>query len=375
MLMTITVTPLRGRKDLRTFILLPEKIHQGHATWVHPLYMDEWSFFNSETNKSFKGCETILALAWSDEKPVGRVMGIINNAYNTLHQEKNARFCFLECYEDLEIAGALLDYVADWARGYGMQQLVGPLGFSDKDPQGCMIEGFDERVTLVTNHNFRWMSSFYDQLGFLKEVDLVSYISPIEAKVPDYMAAIANRVMSGGKYRLHNFRSRLALRPWIVPIFRLVNETYQHIYGFIPMSEREMRQMARRYLPLLNPAFVKVVTTNSGELVAFLISMPEISNGIRRAKGRLFPFGWFHVLRESRRSTMLTLLLGAVKQQYRGLGIETLMAQAVFQSAWKSGIRQLDSHLILETNTPMRSECERLNSRLHKRFRIYRKAI
>ena len=373
--MDIAVREVLSKRDLKTFIYLPEEIHKDHPSWVHPIYLDELSFFNPRRNKSFSRCDTVLALAYEGTKPVGRVMGIINRDYNAKHNELNARFCFLECYQNIRIAGAMLDFVASWAREKGMQRLVGPLGFSDKDPQGCMIEGFDEEVTLVTNHNFPWMGTYYEQLGFSKEIDMVSFLSPIGAVTPKYLTSISERVLGSGRYSLVEFTPRRALRPWIVPIFRLVNETYRHIYGFIEMSEKEMHQMAGRYIPLLNPRFVKVITTREGELVAFLISMAEISNGIRRARGRLLPFGWVHILRESRRSKMLTLLLGAVKERYRGLGLEAVLGMKVFESAREAGIEKLDSHLILETNTPMIAECERLESRLHKRFRVFAKEL
>ncbi len=362
---------LSGRRDLMRFIFLPENIHKGQESWVHPLYIDEWTYFNPKWNKSFKGCDTVLALAWQGDKPVGRIMGIINRSYNKKHNEQNARFSYLECYRDIEIARALIGFVTDWASKHGMKKLLGPLGFSDKDPQGCMIEGFDERVTLVTNHNHPWMEEFYEELGFRKEIDMVSYISPVTDKVPEYIETISKRVMQSGRYKLLEFNRRRALKPWIVPIFRLVNETYSHLFGFIEMTEEEMHEMARRYLPLLNPRFVKVITTADGEVAAFLISMPELSDGIRRARGRLFPFGWFHILRESRRSDMLTLLLGAVKVKYRGLGLETLLGMKIYESAISAGIKAMDSHLILETNSPMRDEFERLPHRLHKRFRVF----
>ncbi len=373
--MDIIVREVKGKQELKKFIYLPEEIHKDHSQWVHPLYMDEWSFFNPAKNKSFANCKTLLAIAWQGNKPVGRIMGIVNTKYNALRNEENARFCFLECYEDFGIAEALMDFVVSWAKSYGMKRLVGPLCFSDKDPQGCLVEGFDERVVIATNYNFPWMKDYYEKLGFEKEVDLVCYKLPIPEKAPEYLDRVYKRVIENNGYHLHEFTSRIKLRPWIVPIFRLINEAYIHIYGFSPMEEREMHEFANRYLPVMNPRFIKLVTNEKGEVISFVISMPELSNGIRKARGRMLPFGWFYLLRESRKTRLLTMLLGAIKDNYRGMGLDSLMGVKLLMSAQKAGMESMDSHLVLEKNQPMRAEYERLGGTIHKRYRVFGKSI
>lgn len=373
--MAIQVRELKGKKDLKTFIFLPEKIHKDHEGWVHPLYMDEWAFFSPLKNKSFANCQTILALAWNGDKAVGRIMGIINPKYNEIHFERNARFFALECYHDIEIARALLGFISEWAREKGMARLVGPLGFSDKDPQGCKIEGFDYPSAITTPCNFPWMKDFYEELGFSKEVDLVSYKIIMPEKVPEYIERVSKRVVESNGYVMHEFKSRREMRPWIVPVFKLVNVTFTHIYGFIPLEEKEMQELADRYIPILDPRFVKVITKSDGELLAFAVSMPELSQGIKRARGRLFPFGWYHILRQSRRTRMLTLLLGAVKEEHRGKGLDSLMSLRLLESAIHAGMEYIDSHLILEHNTLMRAMCDRIDGKVYKRFRIFFKEL
>lgn len=373
--MAIEVREIAGKKELKAFIYLPEKIHRNHKQWIPPLYMDEWTYFDPLKNKSFSNCMTVMALAWDGDKPVGRIMGIINPHYNEIHLERNARFCYLECYQDIEIARALVDFIGQWAREKGMLKLVGPLGFSDKDPQGCKIEGHDEPVAITTSVNFPWMKEFYEDLGFQKEVDLVSYRIDMPEKVPEYIERISKRVIDSNGYSLLEFTSRKQMRPWIVPVFRLVNETFVNIYGFIPLEEKEMQELADRYIPILDPRFVKVVTNQKGELISFVVSIPELSPGIKRARGRLFPFGWFFILRESRKAKMLTLLLGAIKEPYRGLGIDSLVSYRILESATKAGMEFIDSHLILENNKRMRAEVERIGGKMYKRFRIFYKEL
>ena len=373
--MNIEIKEVAGKKDLKTFIYLPEKIHKNHKNWINPLYMDEFVFFDRKKNKSFDYSDNILLLAWRGKQAVGRVMGIINPIYNETHHEKNARFCFLECYEDMDIARELLASLGEWAKARGMQKLIGPLGFSDKDPQGVLIEGFDERVLIATNYNFPWMKDFLEKLGFEKELDLVSYKVQIPEAMPEYLLRVYERAVKNGNLNVHEFITRKGLRSWIVPIFRLINETYSHIYGFIPLTEKEMNEFADRYLPVLNPRFIFVITNSNEEVVAFLISMPELSEGIRKARGRIFPFGWWHILLESKKTRLLTMLLGAIKPEYRGKGLDSILGIKLLEAAHRKGMEVMDSHLILESNTPMRNEYERIGGIIHKRYRIFFKKL
>jgi hypothetical protein len=371
----LLVKRVETSKQLRQFIFLPEKIHANHKQWVHPLYFDDKVFFDEKKNDSFLTSDTLMLLAYQDNKAVGRIMGIINKRYNEVHKEKNARFCFLDCYEDIEIAKVLIDEVDQWAKNKGMEKLVGPLGFSDKEPQGMLIEGFDEKVVIATNYNYPWMPLFIERLGFTKEVDLVSYLIQIPEVIPSFLDRIYERAVRHPDIIIREFSKRKELKPWVVPIFQLINEAYKHIYGFIPLEEKEVVSYAKRYLPILNPHFVKVITDKNEKVIAFVISMPELSDGIRKAKGRLFPFGWFHILNAGKTTKLLTLLLGAVDPKWRGKGLDVILGVQLLKTAVNKGLQNIDSHLILEKNTIMRAECERYNGSVHKKYRIFSKPI
>lgn len=373
--MPIVVREVDTPYDLKTFIHLPETIHKNHPQWVHPLYIDDKSFFDKRKNKSFQTSETILCLAWDGHKAVGRIMGIINTRYNLQRSESNARFCFLECYNDFSIAESLIQSISRWASDKGMTHLIGPLGFSDKEPQGMLIEGFEQEVVIATNYNFPWLPDFLQKLGFSKEVDLVSYLLPVDNPASSRIAAIANRALVGNSFQLLNFSSRKELRPWVVPIFRLINEAYVNIYGFVALEEYEMQEYARRYLPILDPRFVKVVLDAEEKLAAFVVSMPEISAGIRKARGRILPFGWYHILKAGKKTTLLTLLLGGIADRHRGKGLDAILSASLLSAARQAGLTVIDSHLILETNRLMRAECERHHGVLHKRYRVFRKGL
>ena len=373
--MGITVKPVCAKRDLRQFIHLPAKIHRGHKNWVPPLYSDEWEFFDSNKNKSFQYCDTIMLLAYRGKSLVGRIMGIINYAYNESHKENNARFNFLESWDDREVIEALLAHVQDWARIKGMDKLVGPLAFSDKDPQGYLVDGFHQPVVIASHCNYEYIVNHLKALGYTKEIDLVVYRVKIPDKVPELYQRVAERAMRNNHLNLLEFKRRKDLKPFIRPIFTLINDTFADIYGFMPFTLEEMDDFANRYLAVMDPRYIKVITNELQETVAFIIGMPDISKGIKRSRGYLFPVGVLHILHASRRSKQLNLLLGAIHPKYQGRGLDTVLGTSMLYSAWKGGMQEIDSHLEMESNTKVRAEMEYMGGEVYKRYRIFQKSL
>ncbi len=374
--MTIAIKEVEGRKALRTFIHLPEKIHAHHEAWIPPIYVDEKNYFNPKKNKAFDYCDTVMLLAYRDNRPVGRIMGIINTRYNSYRQEKTARFGLLETWEDKEAVGALLARTEDWARSQGMNRIVGPYGFSDQDPEGFMIQGFDEPSTITCYYNFEWMPGMLEAHGYRKDIDYVVYRLEVPKKIPEFYNKIYERVQRKGQFQIMEFRKRKELKPYVKPILHLMNECYMdsNIYGYAPLEEKEMEELAARYLPLLDPRFVKGVKKD-GEVIAFIIAMPNIVEGIQKARGRLLPFGIFKILRASKKTKQLDLLLGAIREKYRGRGLDVLMGIKIFQSAYEAGLEVLDTHHEMESNVRVRAEMERMGGVVYKRFRVFQKDL
>ena len=374
--MPIDIREVRSRKDLRTFIYLPEKIHAGHKNWVHPLYMDEWKFFDPKKNKAFGYCDTILLLAFRDGRPVGRAMGIINHRYNEHRNERTARFGYLDTYEDKEAFRSILRTIEDWARAKGMTKVVGPYGFSDQDPEGFLIEGFEHRATLATYYNFEWMPRWLEEEGYAKDNDWFVYKLTVPKEPPEFYKKIYERAMKRGTFKILEFRKRKEIKPWIRPILSLMNECYMagNIYGYAPLEEEEMDDLAKRYMPVLDPRFIKVVTKD-GEPASFALGMPDMTAGIQKARGRLLPFGFIHILRAGKKTKQLDLLLGAVKEKYRGQGLDVMMGFRMLHSAREAGFEYLDSHHEMESNVKVRGEMERMGGKVYKRFRVYQKNL
>ena len=374
--MDINIRELRTRKDLKTFICLPEKIHANHPNWVHPIYMDERKYFNPKKNKAFSYSDTILLLAFCGEKAVGRIMGIINSRYNEYRNEKTARFGYLETGEDEEVVRSLLRYVEDWARKKGMTKIIGPYGFSDQDPEGFLIEGFENRATIATYYNFEWMPRFVEKQGYTKDVDYFAYKLPVPKEFPEFYRRIYERIQRKGNFEIIEFRKRKELKTWVKPILHLMNECYtgSSIYGYAPLDEKEMEDLAKRYMPVLDPRFVKVVKKDD-EVVSFIIAMPDITEGIQKARGYLFPFGFLKILRAAKKTKQLDLLLGAIKEKYRGRGLDVLMGVRTILSAHEAGLEMIDTHHELEENVKVRAEMEKMGGKIYKRFRVFHKKL
>lgn len=372
--MAVSVKEVSSRSDLKQFIHLPSKIYRKNPKWLPPVYIDEWNYFNPAKNKAHEYSDTILFLACKEGKPMGRIMGIINRKYNEIKNEKKARFEFLSCFNDFEVFQALVLKIEEWAVAKGMESIIGPFGFSDKNPQGFLIEGFEHHAIVIANYNQPYMNEFAERCGYKKMVDLLSYLIKVPGKLPEFYERINQRVLRNNDLELVEFKYRKEILPYVQPVFEVVNETFTQIYGFNPVTQKEAGDFAKQYLPVLHPEFIKLVKVK-GEVIAFILGIPDFSSGIKKAKGYLYPLGVFHILKSAKKSRRLVLLLGGIKPKYRGIGIDVLMGYNILKSAAKLGYTEIDTHLVLETNIKYRAEVEKMNGRIYKRFRIYEKAL
>lgn len=374
--MAFEIKEVVSDSDRKTFVFLPAKIHKGHANWVPPIWMNEKKYFDPKKNRAFSYCDTIMLLAYRGGRPVGRIMGIIHRRYNEYRKEKTARFGYLETYEDKEVVHALLARIESWAQSKGMVKVVGPYGFSDQDPEGFLIKGFENRATIATYYNFEWMPRFIEEAGYSKDIDYFVYKIIIPKELPDFYKKIYERVMKRGGFTILEFKKRRELKPWVRPILSLMNECYLagEIYGYAPLDEKEMDELAKRYLPVIDPRFVKVVLKEQ-EPVAFIVGIPDMTAGIQKAKGRILPFGFIHILRAAKKTKQLDLLLGAIKEKYRGMGLDVLMGVKMLVSAWEAGFAIIDTHHEMEANVLVRGEMERMGGEIYKIYRVYQKLL
>jgi hypothetical protein len=370
----LQIQEVTRRSELMEFIHLPEKLHGNHRNWVPPIYKDEWDYFNRTKNRAFSYCDTMILIARRDGITLGRIMGIINHRYNDEKNEKTARFSFFECVNDIDVATKLLDLIEKWALDKGMSKIIGPFGMCYHDPIGFMIEGFDQRPSLTANYNFEYIISLLESAGYGRETDLVVYKTDITKELPPVYKQIYKKALQNPKIRLLNFKTRKDLQKYIHPVLKLMNESFTEIYGYSQLDENEMTDLANHFIPLLDPRFVAAVTYEE-EIAGFMITIPSINEGLIAAKGHLLPLGFLKILKALKTATQLDLLIGGIKDKYRGIGIDVLIAVHIIEIAREAGFKSIDSHLELESNWKMRAENEKLGGTVYKRYRIFQKSL
>jgi hypothetical protein len=371
----ITICEVRSSKDRRHYIKLPYELHKNNELWVPPLYIREKKYINHKKNIHMGYSRIICFIALREKIPVGRIMGIINYRLNESEGDNQARFCSFESIDDQEVAHKLLGAVEGWAKKQNMNRIVGPLGFSNQDPLGFLIEGFNERPSIGTIYNFEYILRLIEKEGYTKEVDYVTYKIPVPDTVPPLYYRISDRVKKRIGVKLLEFRRTKAVKPYLSVLFRFMNETYKDLYGFMPLSEEVISKTARLYSAIIDPNFIKIITDQENEIVAFVLGIKDITDGFRRVRGRLFPFGYFIIKAMQKKARRVDLLLGAVKKEYRRKGLDTIMAIAMIESAKKLGIDYFDGHNMLESNVMVHAEMEKLNGRVYKRHRVYQKEL
>ncbi len=368
------IVAVTGKRQLREFVQLPARIHNGHKRWVPGIFQDDLDYLDPACNRFSVNSETVLYMAYQNKKPVGRIMGLINRRYNETQHEKIARFTLFDCIEDVEIARSLLQAVEGWAADRGMERVVGPKGFSNLDPQGILIEGFEFEPTMSAFYNFEYIPKYMEACGYSKQVDYVNYHILVPQEMPAVYEKVYTRISHRRGIRLIEFNDKKKLQPYILPVFRLMNDAYRNIHGFLAFDDDEIRSISNKFMPVINPNFVKVVE-KEGEVMAFVLGIPNMNDGFRKARGRLFPFGFLHILRSAKSSKKLDLLLGAIKDECRGQGLDVLMGVAMIHSARELGIQYIDSNQELEQNHKVRAEMERVGGKVFKRSRIYQKEL
>jgi hypothetical protein len=372
--MAIILREVKTKKEYKDFIYLPEKIHKGQKNWLPPIYFDEKKYFDPKKNLSFRGCDYIMLLAYKDDVPVGRILGIINNNNNDFLKIKNGRFGFFDSYNDPEISHSLLTEVENWARKKGMTKIIGPYGFTDRDIQGLLIKGFEYEPVIDSATNPEYLPELVVKESYEKELDCVIHRFPLSIELPEIYQRIFQRVILKKDLQFIEFTKHSQLKKYIVPVLRAVNESFGDIYGFMPMDEKEMFELAERYLPILDHRYVKLVTKGD-RVVAFLVSMPNPYKGIQKSKGRLFPFGIFYILRAMKKSKTINTMLGGITPDCQKQGLDVFLLITTINSAKKAGLTSIDTHVVMEENKDMMAETKRYGSFEIKRFRVYQKQL
>lgn len=375
--MGVEIERVEGKRQLKQFIRFNYELYKDNPYSVPDLYEDMVATFGRNTNAAFEFCEADYFLARRGGKVAGRVAAIINRKANSIWGEKVVRFGWIDFVDDEEVSKALIETVVKWGKDRGMTRLEGPLGFTDMDAEGTLVEGFEELGTMSTIYNYPYYERHFVRLGLEKAVDWVELNMVIPEKVPERLVRVATVVEKRLHLHVRKLKSVKEIKDTGVgyKVFELINEAYRGLFGFAPMSRSQVDQYVGTYLQFIDLRMVTLVEDSEGDLVAVGISMPSLSRTLQRAKGKLLPFGWMHFLRTlvmKRYPDTLDLLLVGVKPEYQGKGVVAMLFTDLIPIYQQLGFKYVETNPELETNLKIRSQWQYFETRLHKRRRCYR---
>ena len=369
------VAPVKS--ELRKFVKFGVNHYKGNSCYVPPLIFDEVETLIPEKNPAFDFCEAQSSMAYRDGKPVGRITAIINRKVNERSGRKEARFGYFETIDDAEVADALFAAAEGWARSHGMNEMVGPMGFTDMDHEGMLVEGFDELGTMATIYNYPYYPEHMERMGYVKDTDWVEYRITVPDAIPEKHQRIADIVAKKYGLRTIRYKSRKKLAAdYGVELFKLINEAYDDLYGYSPLTDRQIQYYIDKYLSVLRLDCVSLVVDSNDALVAMGISIPSFSKALRRSSGKLLPLGWYHILKAIYgRNDVVDLMLIVVRKDYLSKGVNALLFADLIPAYRKNGYKYAESNLELEGNENVQKQWQYFERRLHRRRRSYRKQI
>ena len=379
---SVQIKRVETKKDLKAFIECHYDLYEGNQYDAPNLYSDELNTLSKDKNAAFDFCEAEYFLALKEGKVVGRVAAIINNKANEKWDKKDVRFGWIDFIDDIEVSKALLKAVEDYGREKGMTSVVGPLGFTDMDPEGMLTWGFDQLGTMATIYNYDYYPKHMEKLGgWEKDNDYVEYRLDVPETAPEKYTKIAEMVEK--RYNLHArklTKKEIFEGGYGKKLFDLINVTYSHLYGFSELSERQIDQYVKMYFPLADLDLITVIEDGNkdNQLVGLAITIPSLTRALQKChRGRLFPFGWWHLLRAIKfhKTEVVDLLLIGVLPEYRSKGANSLVFADLIPRYVKYGFKWGETHVEMETNESVQSQWGPLDPIMHKKRRCYRKAI
>ena len=376
--MSIQIKTVESKKDLKKFVKFPFKIFKGNKYWVPQLINDEMEIFNSKKNPAYETANSKLFLAYKDGELVGRIAGINSIIANQKYGTKNIRFGWFDSIDDQDVADALISSVEDWAKEQGLNTITGPHGFSDLDPEGMLYEGFDKLPTIAVYYNHPYYIKLMEKNGMEKEIDWIEFnanIIPME-DMPQKLLKIAERLKERSKIRIVKFKSRKDLiKNWAEEIFEVVDEAFEELYGTVPLSKIQVNYYIKKYLAFVEKDLVITTVDENDKVAGFFLALPSLSRALQKAKGRLLPFGWFHLLRALKQRDRMDLYLAGIRKSQRGKGVDLMLLLELARVANELGFKIVESNPELEDNTRIHGQWKYFKHELVKKRRLFKKEI
>lgn len=376
--MSVKIVEVNDKSLKKKFVKFPIELYKNNLYYVPSLIIDEMGTLDEKKNPASEYCEQQLFLAYKDNKVVGRIAAIINHKSNEVWNQKQARFGFVDFIDDNEVVDALFSSAELWAKGKGMQTIHGPMGFSDLDQEGLLVYGYDRVSTMATHYSHPYYKDQIERIGYIKDVDWHEFLIPVPEKVPERHQRIADIVARKHGLKLLKFKNLKQITPYVSKLFALINKAYAPLYGFVPLSQKQIEYYVKMYVPLIRWDIVSIIIEeNTDEVVAFGIGMPSLSSALQKARGKLFPTGWYSLLKalKGKNNKILDLLLIGIAPEYQGKGVNAMIFSDFIPSAFKCGFKYAESNPELEQNNKISSLWEGFNAEHHKTRRAYKKVL
>lgn len=347
----ITVKEVKHSGEIKTFVKFPFKLYKGSPYWVPPIIKEETAVFDKDKNPALENADARLFLAYKDEEIVGRIAVIVNHIEVEEQQKKKVRFGWFDVIDDLEVTKALLDKVAGIGRENELEYMEGPVGFSNMDKAGMLVRGFDRLSNMTTIYNYPYYPEHFKKLGFEEGAAWLEYRIRIPDEIPQKIDKFSDVILKRYKLRVLRFKSSKELVTYADDMFDLMNRSFKDLQSFVPIQKAQIEQYKQKYLKFIHPDFIKFIVDENNKMVAFSITMPSFSRALQKANGKLFPFGFLHILRAQKKNDSATLYLIGVDPKYQNKGVTAIIFKETNQLFRKRGMKYVESNPELEENT------------------------
>lgn len=376
--MSVIIHKVKTKDDQKKFIQFGIDLYEGNEYYVPPLVYDERATLSRTKNPAFDHCDADFFLAYRDDEIVGRIGVILNYKANEIWNEKNARFGFVDFIDDVEVVDALFGAAESWARARGMEKMHGPLGFTDFDHEGMLVEGFDKMSTLITIYNYPYYVDHMNRMGYVKDQDWVEFLISIPKETPERFLRATEIVKKRSGLVVRHLQSKKDVYPYARDIFKLINHAYKDLYGYVELTDRQIDYYVEMYIPMLRLEFLTlVIRQEDNKLIGVGIGLPSIAKALQKAKGRFIPTGWYHLYRALKGwgNNILDLLLVAVDPEYQGKGVNALIFNEFIPAANRLGFEYAESNPELDLNHRVKSMWDDLDRQQTKRRRAFIKDL
>ncbi|NDV55807.1 hypothetical protein D0T51_08730 [Parabacteroides sp. 52] len=375
--MSVEIKEVTSKKELRDFVRFSIDLYKENPYYVPDLINDEMETLDRQKNPAFEVCDAIYFLAYKNGKIAGRIAGMINRPSNEAWNQKHARFGFVDFIDDSEVVDALFEAVEKWAVTQGMNALHGPMGFTDMDNEGMLVEGFDQLGTMATIYNYPYYPKQIERIGFQKDQDWHEFKIYIPEQIPEKHLRIGEIVKKKYGLKVVKVKNAKEVMPYAQKIFDTLNLAFAPLYGFAPLTQKQIDYYVNKYIPMLRFELVTLIIREEDDaVVGFGISLPNLSHALQKAKGRMFPLGWYYLLKTLKsKPKVIDLYLTGILPEYQGKGVNALLFNDLIPIYQKLGVVFAESNPELETNNAVQAQWDYFKTEHHKTRRAYIKQL